>query len=92
MYQGRDHWPENSWLFVGRGVRKQPGGLTVGQTDRIRRSLPIDYATGRAADHGGRPVFIDNAFATLARAAGLDPTKFGYKADQVVTALLAHGA
>jgi hypothetical protein len=89
MYQGRDHWPENSWLFAGRGIRKQPGGVTIGKTDRIRRSMPIDYATGRAVETGGRWVFIDNAFATLARAAGLDPTAFGYKSDQVVSALLA---
>ncbi|HKE14625.1 MAG TPA: DUF1501 domain-containing protein [Kofleriaceae bacterium] len=87
-FQGRDHWPENSWLLAGRGIRAAPGGIAVGATDRARRSRPIDFASG-AVDDRGRPVFVQSVFATAARAAGLELGPLGYREDDVLPCLLA---
>ena len=88
LFQGRDHWPENTWAFAGRGIRTTPGGVTVGSTDALRRGNPIDFATGESVEGKGRPVFVESAFATLVRAAGLDPADVGYEQQDVIKPLL----
>lgn len=85
---GKDHWPENSWLFAGRGIKRRPGGLTIGATDEQRRARPIDVKTGAPAPNG-KPVFVQSAFATLIKAAGLDPGEYGYTQDELLPCLLA---
>jgi hypothetical protein len=80
---GKDHWPENSWLLLGRGVRSG----TVGGTDGHLRGTPVDYRSGLSA-RDGRPIFIDNVYATLAALAGANPTQLGYPGDSVVAAIL----
>jgi len=85
---GKDHWPENSWLFTGRGIKRKPGGLTIGATDEQRRARPIDLKTGAVAPNG-KPVFVQHAFATLIKAAGLDPAEHGYTPDELLPCLLA---
>ena len=87
-FQGRDHWPENSWLLAGRGIRAAPGGVTAGATDRVRRSRPIDFVSG-AVDERGRQVFVESVFATAARAAGLELGPLGYREDDLLPCLLA---
>jgi hypothetical protein len=88
LFQGRDHWPENTWAFAGRGIRTLPGGVTVGSTDALRRGNPIDFDTGASIEGKGRPIFVESAFATLVRAAGLDPAQAGYEQRDVIKPLL----
>jgi Protein of unknown function (DUF1501) len=88
LFQGRDHWPENTWAFAGRGIRTTPGGVTVGSTDALRRGNAIDFDTGESIEGKGRPVSVESAFATLVRAAGLDPTAAGYAPQDVIKPLL----
>jgi hypothetical protein len=88
LFEGRDHWPENTWAFAGRGIKTMPGGVTVGSTDALRRANPIDFDTGASVEGKGRPVFVESAFATLVRAAGLDPTQVGYEQRDVIKPLL----
>jgi len=83
--RGKDHFPENSWLLAGGGVR---GGVTVGATDSEGKSRPVDYRSGRLDGADTRPIFIDNTFATLVQIAGSSPTKHGYRRDSVVDCLI----
>lgn len=85
--RGKDHWPENSWILFGKGVR---GGITVGATDVVGKGRAIDYRTGAPMERGGgRPVFIDNAFATLHKLAKGDLLDSGYESDAAIDAILA---
>jgi hypothetical protein len=83
---GKDHWPENSWILVGKGVRR---GVTIGGTDAVGKGLPVDYRTGEPRARGGRPLFIDNTFATLLRIARDDPNDTRYERDAPVEAILS---
>lgn len=82
---GKDHWPENSWVLLGKGVKK---GLTIGATDNLNKGVKIDFASGQPKQDG-RSIFIDNTFATIAKISGLDPTKLGYNKDAIIPAVLA---
>jgi len=84
--RGKDHWPDNSWILCGKGVR---GGVTVGGTDLFGKGERIDYRTGTVDGRDGRPIFIDNAFATLAMIAGADPVRSGYGRDSVLGCVVA---
>ena len=84
--RGKDHWPENSWILAGRGVR---GGSTVGATDELGKGQRVDFRTGRVGGDGARPVFIDNLFATLAAIAGAREAVEDYGADAKVDAVMA---
>lgn len=79
--RGKDHFPENSWLLAGGGVR---GGATVGATDRVGKSRVVHYESGALEVDGARPIFIDNTFATLLKIAGGSPTKHGYERGAVI--------
>jgi hypothetical protein len=83
---GKDHWPENSWIFIGKGVRR---GVTIGATDGRGKGYPIDYRTGEPRSRGGRPVFIDNTFATLQRIARGDLVDTVYEDDAAIDAMLS---
>jgi uncharacterized protein (DUF1501 family) len=87
-YAGRDHWPENTWIFTGRGVRREVGGLTVGATDEHRRSKRIDFKTGQLSPQGSL-VDVDHAYATIVKMAGLDVTQVGYAETEVISRLVA---
>lgn len=80
---GKDHFPENSWILAGRGVR---GGTTVGETSRSFQGLPINHRSGRA-DRDGRPITVESMFATLLAVIGVDPSAHGYRSDQVITCI-----
>jgi uncharacterized protein (DUF1501 family) len=79
--RGKDHFPENSWLLAGRGVR---GGTTVGATDRVGKGRVVHYESGTLDVDDARSIFIDNTFATLVRIAGDSPTKHGYERRAVI--------
>lgn len=83
---GKDHWPENSWILLGNGIKK---GLTVGGIDGVGKGVTVDFRTGGAAtgDHA-RAIYLENAFATLVRVTGGDPTKLGYAKDAVIEAVV----
>jgi uncharacterized protein (DUF1501 family) len=83
---GKDHWPENSWIMFGRGVKK---GATIGALEDSGKAMAVDFKTGAPAKDNARPLFLENAFATLVKIAGGDPTKVGYVKDSVVDAVLA---
>lgn len=78
---GKDHFPENSWILLGRGVKK---GATIGGVDDIGKGLAIDFRSGQASADHGQPIYLDNAFATLLAIAGGDPVKAGYGKDAVL--------
>jgi hypothetical protein len=86
---GKDHWPENSWILAGRGVRRAPGGVELGATDRRFRGQEVDFDTGQIGGDAKRPLFIDSIFATLLQLAGGDPRQHGYGRDAVLRCLLA---
>ena len=82
---GKDHWPENSWILAGKSITP---GLTVGGTDASFRGLKVDFGTGKVKPKDGRPIFIDNAFATLVKLSGGNPTEFGYAADAPISCVI----
>jgi hypothetical protein len=86
---GKDHWPENSWMLLGRGIKRAEGGVTVGATDARYRGVAVDYVTGNTESGNRRPLFIDAVFATLIDIAGRDPRAHGYSADDVVRCITA---
>lgn len=67
--QGKDHWPYNSALVVGSGVR---GGRSYGATDGGLIGLPVDYATGQQDDNGDI-LGSENLGAALLKLGGVDP-------------------
>ena len=72
---GKHHWPTNSMLFIGKGVRRSPAGsgpVVFGETDEGMYPVPIDPATG---GHGARAetLGIGHALATVLQIAGIDP-------------------
>lgn len=71
---GKDHLPQTSYMFAGRGVRT---GRTFGQTNRTMEGQPIAYRTGEPAA-AGRVPFLDDIGATMLHLAGLDPERYGY--------------
>ena len=86
---GKDHWPESSWLLLGKGLRRAPGGVTLGATDASFRGRRVDFATGALDGPDARPIFVDSIFATLFACVGADPTRAGYRREEVLAHLLA---
>ncbi|MEM7156800.1 MAG: DUF1501 domain-containing protein [Myxococcota bacterium] len=48
---GKSHWPINSAIVMGAGV-KTGGGTYGGTTDDTFDARPVDFATGKVDDHG----------------------------------------
>jgi Protein of unknown function (DUF1501) len=86
MARGKDHWPETSWILLGRGVR---AGITVGATDAQFRGAPIDFRTGRFDAGDRRAIDADALFATILRIAGGDPASHDYGRDSVLRCIVA---
>lgn len=86
---GKDHWPENTWILAGKGVRRQPDGYTIGATDDRFRGAMVDHDTGATRGGDPRPIYIETMGATLVKLAGGDPGKYGYAADRVLSCMLA---
>jgi len=70
--QGRDHWFASSVMVFGGGLRRGVCGATKPETLGL---VGIDLETGLPAD-GGQVLLPEDIGATLAAAAGLDPTPF----------------
>jgi hypothetical protein len=66
---GKDHWPYNSTLVVGSGVR---GGRSLGATDGSLIGLPVDFRTGLASDVGD-VLGSENVGAAILKLGGVDP-------------------
>jgi uncharacterized protein (DUF1501 family) len=72
-YGGRDHHSAGSCMLLGRGVR---GGVVVGATSDVGMvAVPWDLTRG-VASSGGTVLTPAHVAATVAAAAGLDPTAF----------------
>lgn len=69
---GRDHWFASSVMVFGGGLRRGLVGGTVPDTLGLRA---VDVITGLPSDDG-RVLLPEDVGATLAAAAGLDPTPF----------------
>jgi uncharacterized protein (DUF1501 family) len=67
--QGKDHWPYNSALVCGSGIR---GGRSLGAADSGSVGLPVDYASGQASDNGDI-LGSENVGAALLKLGGIDP-------------------
>ncbi|MEL6342027.1 MAG: DUF1501 domain-containing protein [Myxococcota bacterium] len=66
---GKDHWPYNSALLVGSGVR---GNRMVGRTDSGLIAMPIDLQTGMADDNGDM-LACEHFGTALLKLGGIDP-------------------
>jgi hypothetical protein len=66
---GKDHWPYNSALVVGSGVR---GNRMIGRTDDGLIGRTIDFSTGQADDNGD-VLGPENLGAALLKLGGIDP-------------------
>jgi hypothetical protein len=72
---GKDHWPENSWVMLGKGVKR---GATIGRTDDMLRGSAVDPLTGRLDLDSVRPLQVDTIGATLTKLCGGDLRSAGY--------------
>ena len=66
---GKDHWPYNSSLIIGSGVR---GGRSLGAADSGSVGLPVDFSTGQASDTGDI-LGSENVGAAILKLGGVDP-------------------
>ncbi len=69
---GKDHWPYNSTMVVGSGVR---GGRSLGRTDDGLIGLPINFETGEQDDNGDI-LGSENVGAAILQIAGVNPGDF----------------
>jgi hypothetical protein len=69
---GKDHWPYNSVLVVGAGVK---GNQIHGYTDDSLIAAPIDLKTGKQDDNGTM-LGCEHVGCALLKMGGLDPSKF----------------
>jgi hypothetical protein len=83
---GKDHWPESSWVLAGKGIQ---GGATVGETGPDLRGREIDYRTGRPTGDQRRPVLIDALSATLLHVASPGALGHGFRSEEVLWSALA---
>ncbi len=67
--QGKDHWPYNSALVVGSGVR---GGRSLGATDGGLVGQTVDFRTGQASASGDS-LGSEHLGAAILKLAGVDP-------------------
>jgi hypothetical protein len=72
---GKHHWPTNSMIFFGKGLRPGPNGgpRVFGAVDENLVALPINPGNGslrRGADH----LDMSHGLATVLALAGIDPT------------------
>lgn len=66
---GKDHWPYNSTMVIGSGVR---GGRSLGASDDGVVGLPVDFNSGLASDTGDI-LGSENVGAALLELGGVDP-------------------
>jgi uncharacterized protein (DUF1501 family) len=66
---GKDHWPYNSSLVIGSGVR---GGRSLGAADDGSLGMPVNFATGMADDNGDI-LGSENVGAAILQLGGVDP-------------------
>jgi hypothetical protein len=87
-FLGKDHWPKNSWVMVGAGLRPVEGGITVGATDENLRGQAVDFRSGSLTSGDRRPIFLESVFATLLKMVGAAPAVGGYRADSVLDCIV----
>ena len=70
---GKHHWPTNSMVLIGNGVKPGTGGPTVfGATDDGLYPVMIDVETGATTGRGTDYLTTGNALATVLAIAGVD--------------------
>jgi len=66
---GKDHWPYNSTMVVGSGVR---GNRLIGGSDDGLVGLPTNFSTGALSDSGDI-IGSENVGVALLKLGGIDP-------------------
>jgi hypothetical protein len=78
-YQGKDHFPEAPFIFMGRNINTHGGkGSVFGRTGRQMDAYPVSLKTGMDVSSGGHRVDLDDVGATVLHLVGLDPPRYGY--------------
>ncbi len=89
--QGKDHFPEAPYIFMGAGVNTGNGeGRVFGATDERMAAVPIDLESGQRASRGGHKLRLDDLGTTLLASAGIAPEPRGY-VGKVLPFLMARG-
>lgn len=87
--RGKDHWPECTWVMMGKGVRR---GVTIGATSKTFQGVPVGYRSGAIDDPNRQPLYIDALFATATQLLIGNPKVAGYKEEEVLWAALEQRA
>lgn len=70
---GKHHWPTNTMVFIGNGVKRTPGGPTVfGDTDEGLYPVRMDPKTGSTEGRNADYLTTPMALATTLQLGGLD--------------------
>jgi hypothetical protein len=76
-FKGKDHFPQTSFVLAGAGVQTGGRGAMFGATGRRMEAVNVSPTTGRPGP-SARPLVLDDVGVTLLRAAGIDPSPYGY--------------
>jgi hypothetical protein len=73
---GKHHWPANSMLLFGKGLKRKEGGgpMVLGACDDGLFPIPLDIATGELGGKRAELLDIVQALATVLKIGGVDPT------------------
>jgi hypothetical protein len=81
---GKHHWPTNSMLIIGKGVKKSKGAPTVfGETDAGLNHVEINPSNG-SLKRGVEAIEMTHALATVIAMAGIDPAPYFGAYDPIV--------
>jgi len=81
--EGKDHWPETSFMLMGPGINTGGGkGGSFGTTGPFMEGKKMNKTTGKP-DEAGSHVRIDDVGTTLLSLAGFKPEVYGYQGDRL---------
>ncbi len=79
---GKDHWPETTLMFFGKGINTGANGAAFGETGPFMEGKKLDKNTGKVSDSGSH-VTLDDVGTTLVAMTGLDPQVYGYHGERL---------
>jgi uncharacterized protein (DUF1501 family) len=81
--EGKDHWPETSFMIMGPGINTGGGkGASFGTTGTFMEGKKMNKTTGKP-DEAGSHVRIDDVGTTLLGIAGFKPEVYGYQGERL---------